>query len=325
MDVAQWSQIRIQSSGLWLKHIARSSLDRRERCVARLAIRLRWMSCSVWIGIKIIRKRLAKVDKVVATLLPGLAVGGAGLAVIGVDDDQPAVGTTEADLAHRWDLWSAGSSTGISTTELRCLRLPSTDSRSRASRLKSAMTKISDPVGRPRVARFNAPARQSIEALAAEPGRVSARNSCQSARRPRAGRKCCKPCRVAEGHAADAVLQPARGPADQGRRARRLHRFEGSAGAKGHVRPAVDAEHHAALALFAKNLQVRLVDACRDLPVHVADIVALAVLAHLLEVDASAPKHRGIESCEGRVDEMVGGDAEGGAWCLSSSRSSRRG
>ena len=96
---------------------------------------------------------------------------------------------------------------------------------------------------------------------------------------------------IAEHQSADPVVEPARRPADQRRRARRLHRLEGAACAEVHVRPLVDTEHHRTFAFLAEDLQVRFVGARRDLPVHVADVVALAVFAHLLEVDPRAPEH----------------------------------
>src|SRR6056297_2006394 len=110
--------------------------------------------------------------------------------------------------------------------------------------------------------------------------------------------------RVAEGHATDTIVEPAGGPADQCGSPCRLHRFEGAARAEGHVWAAIDTEHDAALALLAKHLQVRLIGARRDLPIHVTDVVALAVLPHFLEVDTSAPEHRGVESGKGGIDQV---------------------
>ncbi len=112
---------------------------------------------------------------------------------------------------------------------------------------------------------------------------------------------------VAEGQAAHAVVEAAGGPPDEGGGAGRLHGFEGAAGAEAHVGPFVDAQDDGALALFAEDLEMGLVGAGGDFPVHVADVVTLAVLAHFFEVDPGAPKHGGVEPGEGRADQVVRG------------------
>ncbi len=116
---------------------------------------------------------------------------------------------------------------------------------------------------------------------------------------------------VAEEHATHPVVQVVGGPAEQCRGLGRLDRLEGATGAEIHVRPPVHAEQDAALALFAEHLQVGLAGAGGDLPVHIADVVTLVVLAYLLEVESLAAEHRGVEAGEGGVHQVMGGHAQG--------------
>ena len=77
------------------------------------------------------------------------------------------------------------------------------------------------------------------------------------------------------------------------------------------MRPVIDAQHYAALAFLAVDLEMGFVGARCDLPVHVADIVPLPVFPYLLEVESLAAKHRSVEAAEGCVDQVVGSKAQG--------------
>jgi hypothetical protein len=77
------------------------------------------------------------------------------------------------------------------------------------------------------------------------------------------------------------------------------------------MRTGVDTQDNAALALFAKHLEVRDVGACRNQPVHVADVIAFPVFTDLVEVQTGTTKYRGIQAGKCGVDEMMCRDTQG--------------
>ena len=50
----------------------------------------------------------------------------------------------------------------------------------------------------------------------------------------------------------------------------------------------VDQEHHGELALLLEDLDIGSAETCGDVPVHVADVVTVLILAHLAESHAPA-------------------------------------
>ena len=246
-----------------------------------------------------------------APLLPCRAIAAPGLRVIGVDLHQGAVGAGEGGDAHRRDL-PVG-------------RVVDRDERNRVALSQIAEDRLQShgiaiQIGDHEDERARGQTRGRAPQRAAETvdggiqlgtGHGEGAQQLPERAATARGTKVLESGRwVAEDQTADPVVEPTGRPADQGRRTGRLHRLEGPARTEGHMRTLVDTEHHRAFALLAEDLHVRLVGAGRHLPIHVADVVALAILAHLLEVDPGAAEDRGIESGEGRVDQMMGGQPE---------------
>ena len=115
---------------------------------------------------------------------------------------------------------------------------------------------------------------------------------------------------IGEDQEPDPIVGLDRGVGEQRRDLRRHLVLELRAGAERPRGADVDHQHHGQLALLAVHLDERVPHARRDLPVDVADVVARAVLAHLLELHAPPFEGAFVLAGEDVVDHPLGADLD---------------